>query len=275
MVYSIRHSSRQDSRVPLKLVYLGYGHGMEVSIYPHGTGFFMCYYCMEGKGEFALEGKRIILQPGQFMMLSPDTPFSGKALADGCTVHLLGFTGPCCSDIMRVCGLSEAGLYQVSDEDILPDAMEQLLSLHDKDADQKEYSKAAYGLLMDLSLAIRKLPESSSQAPVNDAIQMVLEYLEAHYQEPIRLDGLADEVHLTKEYLCTLFKKEMGHTILHRLTLIRIGWARLYLEQYPDKKNYEIGQMCGFENPSYFCRKFRQMVGITPESYRRVHSINL
>ena len=100
-----------------------------------------------------------------------------------------------------------------------------------------------------------------------------MEYLEAHYREPISLDTLADEVHLTREYLCVLFKTETGHTILHRLTLIRIGWARLYLEQYPDKKAYEIGRMCGFDSPSYFGKKFREVVGMTPDAYRRVNSI--
>ena len=93
---------------------------------------------------------------------------------------------------------------------------------------------------------------------------MTLEYLEARYREPISLDTLANEVHLTRDYLCALFKKEMGHTILQRLTLIRIGWARLYLEQYPDKKAYEIGKMCGFESPSYFGKRFREAVGMTP-----------
>ena len=34
MVFSIRHSSIQDSRIPLRLVYLGFQHGMEFSNYP-------------------------------------------------------------------------------------------------------------------------------------------------------------------------------------------------------------------------------------------------
>ena len=49
----------------------------------------------------------------------------------------------------------------------------------------------------------------------------------------------------------------------------------LFLEQYPEKKAYEIGKMCGFESPSYFGKNFREIVGLTPEQYRRVNSIVL
>lgn len=273
MIYSIRHSSRHDSRIPLLLVYMGFQHGLELSNHPNGAGFCMWYYCVEGKGEFTLDGKRVILQPGQCMMLLPDTPFSCKALPGGCSIHLLGFTGPCCTDLLRVCGIEEPGIYQVSDKSIIPETMERLRRLHRQNPTQEEYSKLCYGLLLDLSPHIKKLSDVQPEAPVNEVIQLVIEYLETHYQQPISLDELANHVHLTKEYLCVLFKREMEHTILHHLTMIRIGWARLYLEQYPDKKAYEIGRMCGFDSPSYFGKKFREIVGMTPESYRRVNSI--
>lgn len=273
MIYSIHHSSRQDSRIPLLLVYVGLGHGMEPTNHPNGARFCMWYYCVEGRGEFVLDGKRVLLRPGQCMMLLPDTPYSCKALPGGCTIHLLGFTGPRCVELLQTCGMGEAGIYQVSDGCILPAAVARLLELRRQNAGQREYSKRCYGLLVDLSPHIERLPEVQPESPVNESIQLVIEYMETHYQEPISLDALANEAHLTKEYLCVLFKKEMGHTILNYLTLIRIGWARLFLEQYPDKRAYEIGRMCGFESPSYFGKKFREIVGMTPESYRRVNSI--
>lgn len=273
MVYSIRHSSRHDVHIPLRLVYLGYQHGLELSNHPQGAGFCMWYYCTEGKGEFKVDGERVILQPGQCMMLFPDTPYSCKAQPGGCVIHLLGSTGPCCLDLLRVCGIEEPGIYQVSDANVFPEYMEQFVRLHRQGPSQEAYSKLFYAMLIDLSPHIRKLSQAQPPAPVNDTIQMVIEYLEQHYREPISLDVLADEVHLTKEYLCVLFKKEMQHTILHHLTLIRIGWARMFLEQYPDKKAYEIGQMCGFDSPSYFGKIFKDVVGMTPEAYRRVNSI--
>lgn len=273
MVYSIRHTSRHDVHIPLRLVYLGYQHGLELSNHPHGAGFCMWYYCTEGKGEFRLGDERVILQPGQCMMLFPDTPYACKALPEGCVIHLLGFTGPCCMDMLRVCGVKEPGIYQISETNVFPDYIDQLIRLHRQGLSQEGYSKLFYAMLIDLAPHVKKLSQAQSPAPVNETIQIVIDYLETHYHEPISLDVLADKVNLTKEYLCVLFKKEMQHTILYHLTLIRIGWARMFLEQYPDKKAYEIGRMCGFDSPSYFGKKFHEIVGLTPESYRRVNSI--
>ena len=275
MIYSIRHSSRHDSHIPILLVYLGFQHALELSNHPQGPGFCLLYYCAEGKGEFTLNGKRSILQPGQCFLALPDAPFSCKAMPDGCVIHLLGFTGPCAIDVLRICGMEESGIYQLSNAEIFPNYMARFYRLHQQNSTQETYSKLCYGLLLDLFPCIQKLSEVQPVAPVNDTIQMVIEYLETHYQESISLDTLADEVHLTKEYLCVLFRKEMQHTILQHLTLIRIGWARLYLEQYPDKKAYEIGKMCGFDSPSYFGKRFKEIVGVTPESYRHVTSIKV
>ena len=273
MVYSIRHSSRQDSRIPLRLVYIGFQHQMELSNYPNGNGYFMWYYCIEGTGEFTIDGRRIILRPGQCMMLMPETPYTCKALPGGCVYHMLGFTGACCMDLLRVMGMDEPGIYQVYAPDTFLDIMEQFVRLHQQNASQETYSKLCYSLFIDIMPHLALLKETPSETPVNDSIQMVIEYMESHFYEPISLDTLAEIVHLTKEYLCVLFKKETGHTILQHLTVIRIGRARLYLEQFPDKKAYEIGRMCGFDSPSYFGKKFREIVGHTPESYRRVNSI--
>lgn len=275
MIFSIQHSSRQDSRIPLLLVYVSPKHCMEPTNHPNGARFCMWYYCVEGRGEFSLNGKRVLLRPGQCMMLLPDTPYSCKALPGGCTIHLLGFTGSRCVELLQTCGMGEAGVYQILDGNILPTAAERLLELRRQNAGQREFSKLCYGLLVDLSSRIERLPEIQPDSPVNETVQRIIDYLETHYREPISLDMLVNEVHLTKEYLCVLFKREMGHTILNYLTLIRIGWARLYLEQYPEKRSYEIGRMCGFESPSYFGKKFREIVGMTPESYRRVNSISV
>lgn len=233
----------------------------------------MWYYCVEGQGEFKVEGNRIILQPGHLLMTLPDTPYSCKPLPGGCTVHFLGFTGPSCTEILHVCGMAAAGIFQLSSADVFNTYMDRLLQLQQQNSCQEEFSKLCYGLMVDLAPHIERMSEPTPSIPVNEAVQMIIEILEKNYSRPISLQELADEVHLSKEYLCTLFKRETGHTILQQLTLIRIGWARLFLEQYPDKRVCEVGQMCGFDSTSYFGKKFREIVGLTPEKYRHVHSV--
>ena len=275
MVYSIRHSSRQDAQIPLLLVYLGENHPLEYSRYPNGTGFFQWYYCTEGTGEFHISGTRMILNPGQCAMVMPDSPFSCIARSAGCRVHLLGFTGKCCREILHFLSMDAPGVFQVSDLSVIPEHIGRLVNLYHENPFQREYAKVLFSLFLDMSPQLKKVTDSGSPSSGSESVRRVLEYLEVHYAGPVSLDMLSEDAGLTKEYLCVLFKKETGRTILQQLTLIRIGRARLYLEQFPDKTVYEIGKMCGFDSPSYFGKQFKKLVGMTPESYRRTSSIIL
>ena len=87
----------------------------------------------------------MILRPGQFMMTLPDTPFSCKALPEGCTIHLLGFTWPNCTEILRACGFEEAGVYQVSKPDVFERYVERLLHLHKRNPGQAECPSSTLG----------------------------------------------------------------------------------------------------------------------------------
>lgn len=273
MIYSIIHSTRNSRNLPLALAYLGVDHKLEVANYPEGTSFFLLYYCKQGKGEFIIDGQRNVVSSEQLILIRPHVQMTSKPLTDDCTIYLIGYTGPCSELITDTCGLEESGVYQLSDTSVFSKALSGFLDLHAQSAAQADYSKHCYALLNDLSGKTKQLSYDDNYAEVNDTVQMIIAYLDSHYQEQISLDDIADEVNLSKEYVCVLFKREMHHTILTHLTLIRIGWARLFLEQYPDKRAYEIGKMCGFESPSYFGKKFKQIVGVTPENYRHVNSI--
>ena len=96
----------------------------------------------------------------------------------------------------------------------------------------------------------------------------IVSYLEAHYQDEISLDFLSASLGKTKEYLCSVFKKETGHTIIFHLTEMRIARARTLLLSFPDKKVEEIARECGFSSPSYFGAKFKAFCKVTPEQYR-------
>jgi YesN/AraC family two-component response regulator len=139
---------------------------------------------------------------------------------------------------------------------------------------QIELSKLAYRFLLDIHNNIEKIEPISSQNW--DTVQgRIIAYIEKHYNKPFSLDDLAEKIGLSKAYMCALFRKETGQTIISYLTSVRIGKARLYLEQYPDKDVSEIGLMCGYESPSYFGKKFKSLTGVTPENYRIGRSIRL
>ena len=58
-----------------------------------------------------------------------------------------------------------------------------------------------------------------------------LEYIRKHYREKITLQQLADHVHLHPNYLCDVFKRQTGHTVMEHLAITRVDAAKFLLRR--------------------------------------------
>ena len=103
-----------------------------------------------------------------------------------------------------------------------------------------------------------------------ERLEKMLNYLNMHFTEVISLQDLADQVHLSREVCCRLFKKMTGKTITG------------YLEEYRANKSFalvqsgqysmtQITEMVGFSNPSRFASAFRKRFGCNPGEYHSAH----
>lgn len=102
----------------------------------------------------------------------------------------------------------------------------------------------------------------------NYIIKKAMNYVNENYQNCIKLDVLADFIHVNSCYLSRLFKKETGSTLTETITKLRIEKAKelLISKKY---KTYEIASMVGFEDPAYFSYVFKKHTGLSPNHYRK------
>ncbi len=100
--------------------------------------------------------------------------------------------------------------------------------------------------------------------------KQIVSYIEAHYSEPLTLTKIADTVELNSQYLCRFFKEFTKMTPIQYLIAYRIDKACEQLSETTDTI-LEISLNCGFENVSYFIRKFHQLKGCTPKEYRSMY----
>ena len=96
----------------------------------------------------------------------------------------------------------------------------------------------------------------------------IVEYLGEHCTEPLRLPEVAAQFGLTPQYFCTFFKAHLGRTLIQHINLLRVERASRYLRE-TDLPVMEVGFQVGFENFSYFIKRFRAVYGCTPTEYRK------
>lgn len=102
-----------------------------------------------------------------------------------------------------------------------------------------------------------------------ERLEKMLNYLNMHFTEVISLQDLADQVHLSREVCCRLFKKMTGKTITGYLEEYRVNKS-FSLVQSGQYSMTQITEMVGFSNPSRFASAFRKRFGCNPREYNSV-----
>nr|WP_221052602.1 helix-turn-helix domain-containing protein [Shewanella algae] len=80
--------------------------------------------------------------------------------------------------------------------------------------------------------------------------------------------NLLTEIDISQRQLERLFQQNLGMSPKNYSILQRTAFARELLKQETDKSLTEIGYHAGFYDQAHFIREFKQVIGITPGSFR-------
>lgn len=98
-------------------------------------------------------------------------------------------------------------------------------------------------------------------------LEVVLQYIDEHYTEQIRLEDVARLANFNENYFSQLFRDEMGVTFLSYITQLRIDKA-IQLLKDPTISTEEVSFQVGYPNGNYFVKVFKKVTGITVSQYR-------
>lgn len=111
-----------------------------------------------------------------------------------------------------------------------------------------------------------EIPESNQIAV--GRIHQILSWVEQHYSDSLSLTDVADQLSISREYFCRLFRQSMGITFQEYLTGIRLNHAYQDL-LHTDMPVSEIMEKNGFTNQKKFNASFKRLYGHTPTEIRK------
>lgn len=100
-------------------------------------------------------------------------------------------------------------------------------------------------------------------------ISVAKDYMDLHFRENDILPLAAEKSGLSRRRFNELFKSQYGITPNDYLTDLKIDAAKsLLVDNGLSVKS--IAELCGFEDIYYFCKVFKQQVGLTPTKFRKL-----
>lgn len=147
---------------------------------------------------------------------------------------------------------------------------DRILSLNPKYLEQLQKDESYEDLCFSLKEIVENfiqtiaLPGAAQAHPV---VRRAVQYITDHFDQPLSIQSLADELEVSPSYFSALFSKCMGIGFHEYLTRFRVEEARQLLTatQYPIN---EIAVTVGYADQSSFTKAFKRVTGITPYQLR-------
>lgn len=125
----------------------------------------------------------------------------------------------------------------------------------------------SYLLLINADLVRAFDLEDRSVSPNYTRLRSVLDYIEKHFTEKIRISELSELLYTCDDQLIRLFKTVTGETPMEYIMNLRLE-AAMKLLTATELSMSQIAEQTGFGTANYMTRTFRNKLHRTPRSYR-------
>jgi AraC-like DNA-binding protein len=107
----------------------------------------------------------------------------------------------------------------------------------------------------------------------SSVVKKALMYINLNFHENINLQSVADEIGFNRTYLAKKFKEEMKISVIDYIQIKRIEEASFLIEQGRSSIT-DISQQVGFSSYHYFCKVFKNVMGMTASEYKNGKRVN-
>ena len=231
------------------------------------------FYVIDGQGQFLIEDQTYPVSPSDLVIVNPNVAHTEVSLnASPLKYIVLGvegleLTATNNDDNTNFCIIN----FKTHKDNILLCLQNMLTEIETK---HPGYEIVCQDLMEILIVLLgRQTNFSTILTPVNKKASRLCgstkRYIDAHYQENITLDQLADVCHVSKYHLAHAFTEEYGISPINYLISKRISEAE-HLLKTTDFSLSLISSTTGFSSSSYFAQIFRKQKGMSPTEFRKL-----
>lgn len=232
----------------------------------------MLFYCTAGRGHYELRGEAFTVNPNEFFILPANESHSyGSDEKDPWSIYWIHFAGE--------------NIHPLNEMNVVKDAFK---PLRIKDNGEiialftKMYASLELGYSTDnlyfSNLCLRQLFSlfvyNSRHYPViestiNDCVESAILYMQENIRETLTLTEISEHSNYSVSRFSNLFKQKTGYAPMDYFMQMKIQQACQLLD-FTDKAIKDVAFTMGFDDPYYFSKRFKQVIGMPPQQYRAI-----
>ncbi len=218
--------------------------------------FYDFSFLLKGEIEYIINGERVILRENDAILLPPGTYRERRKTSDD--LHFVSFNFIAYEDAVP------------STKCYLPETVNREMRLLCAVFSEKHISSYYHhGQKMTniLNCLLLELFEGITFRTNDENVVAILKYIEANLTSRITLPDISAAVHLSKDYIAHIFKKELGKPIVDYVNGRRMQIAKNMIGE-GKYSLVEISDKLGYTSYSYFSRVFKHYYGVSPIKYK-------
>lgn len=232
--------------------------------------YFSIEFVARGQGKLVLSGREVQLLPGTVFAYGPGVPHRITTdRGDPLAKYFVDFVGRRAVGLLDKADLPPGTSGRVFAPGEIQRIFDDLIQNGEKLTRLTDQVCAALLEYLVLKIAESRSTWEASQTPAYATYERCRQHIQAEFLRLTSLAQIARQCHVDAAYVCRLFRRYDHQTPYQFLMRLKMNHAAERLQD-PGVLIKQVAVELGFADPFHFSRSFKNLLGLSPEAFRRL-----
>jgi AraC family transcriptional regulator of arabinose operon len=232
------------------------------------------FYCVDGHGSYSLDGQDYEVGPNEFFILPQNVEHAYGSNADHpWSIYWIHFGGEALKELNSSLAFQKhfKPFYIKNNSDIISLFTKIYKTLElGYSIDNLLFANMCLSHFLTLFVYNSRHYAASSNEKM-DCVDSAILFMQEHINGNISLNDLSRQYNYSVSRFSNLFKQKTGYAPIDYFVQMKMQKACQQLD-FTDRSIKEIAFSMGFDDPYYFSKRFRTVIGMSPKKYRSLNN---
>jgi AraC family transcriptional regulator of arabinose operon len=232
------------------------------------------FYCVDGYGWYQIKDQRYEVGPNEFFILPQNVEHSyGSNTDHPWSIYWVHFGGDSLPELNRTNVVQKhfKPFYIKNNGDILPIFTKIYKTLElGYSIDNLLFANMCLSHFLTLFIYNSRHYAGASNEKI-DVVDSAILFMQGHINDNISLNELSSQYNYSVSRFSNLFKQKTGYAPIDYFVQMKMQKACQQLD-FTNRSIKDIAFSMGFDDPYYFSKRFRKIIGMSPKKYRSMNN---